>query len=969
MQKGRMLAVITATSVLMGALGLQAWSSPQDSASLNQPVLLKNGTLYMTTDRTGINPTAQQIDGTSRSLFVVQFTGPVKEAYKSALVRLGAELGDYLPENAFLVRMDASLRGQVSALGYVKGVAPYTPSYKIDGSLSNVAAGSPTTVRITTFGPGTKGPVGALATMGVHPDSIGMGMLTAKLDADGLKSLAQSTDVVYLEAAPANQLFNEKAAVIMGAAPVWKNGLDGKGQVVAITDTGLDTGKNDRSMHPDFQGQIKSLFALGKPGDASDKLAHGTHVAGSVLGTGAASNGQHKGLAPGASLVFQSVEDNKGSLGGIPEDLTKLFRQAYDAGARIHTNSWGVPATSGGTVYNAQSAAVDRFMWENPDYTILFAAGNDGDHDQDGRPNYGTVSTPGTAKNAITIGASHNDRPERKMATNPGEIAVFSSRGPTKDNRVKPDLVAPGTWIASARSSLAEDKHFWAAHESNQQYGYMGGTSMATPLTAGGTAVLRQFYVDTLEVTPRASLLKATLINGAAPMDAGQTVKDAGWGRVDLSNILSTRPFKFVNEEKPLPTGEAQTYSYEVKTGQPLKVTLAWTDYPANPAAEKTLVNDLDLIVKGPDGKEVMGNHMLGADVDRTNNVENVVIATPTTGTYSVTVRAHNVPQGPQRFALVVSGNVEGGASQPTPPPEDPKPNPPKKDTEAPKAAVSSPLDGSTVSGIVPITVNATDNVGVTKVIFYADGKEVGTTATAPFVLDWDSTSVSDGVRSLVANAYDAAGNVGISKAVKVTVQNQNANAVGEIQFTGKVGNYGTARRFQVDVKAPGTVKAQLALSAWSNVTLMATDPNGRQVATGQDGLSFQAATSGTYTIMLVSYGGWADFALKVTYPPADGTKVSSHSGVLSAAGQRSAVHTITMSKPGSLNAILTANDARADFDLYLVDTWGRVLTQATSPNLNPETLSARLGAGTYSLYVVADSGQASYQLQVVHPQ
>ncbi|HYF92255.1 MAG TPA: S8 family serine peptidase [Symbiobacteriaceae bacterium] len=969
MQKGRMLAVATAASIAMGAFGVQAWTASRDSSAQTLPVLLRNGRVYMNHE-TMATALESEPDAAGRNLYIVQFSGPVKEAYKEAMVRLGAELGDYLPENAFLVRMDAAAKAKASELGFVKGVAPFNPVYKVDQTLTRLGDQEKTAVRISTFGTGTKGPVGALSTLGVKPDEIGYGVVTATVDGTVLRALARSTDVVFVEPVRKNQLFNDKAAVVMGVPPAWNAGLDGKGQVVAITDTGLDTGKNDASMHVDFQGQIKQLFALGKPGDASDTLAHGTHVAGSVLGTGKASNGLYKGTAPGAKLVMQAVEDAQGSLGGIPEDLTQLFKPAYEAGARIHTNSWGVPATQGGTVYDAQSAAVDRFIWEHPDYAILFAAGNDGDNNQDGRTDYNTVSTPGTSKNAITVGASQNNRPDKKQGNNVNGMASFSSRGPTADGRVKPDVVAPGTWIVSTRSSRSDDKHFWAPHESNSKYGYMGGTSMATPLTAGATSLVRQFYTDTLSVTPRASLLKATLINGAAAMDAGLTWKDNGWGRVDINNSLFGRPFKFVNEEKALKTGEAQSYSYTAKAGKPLKITLAWSDYPASPSAQKTLVNDLDLVVKGPDGKEITGNHMLGAAADRTNNVENIVIASPANGTYTVTVRGYNVPQGPQRFALVASGDIDG-ATEPAPPPTDPNPNPPPADKQAPTVSISSPAEGATVSGDVTVTADAADNVGVGKVMFYVDGHEVGTATTAPHSISWSSSGVADGAHSLVANAYDAAGNVGKSAAVRVNVKNAGVVGTQELQFTGKANLFGAVGRHYVDVAAGGTVKAELSVaSGWANLAVVALDSAGKQVAAGdaQNGLSFTAVAGGTYTLAVINNGGWGDYALKVTYPPMAGTVTESKIGTVAVNATRYLTHSITLSQTGAVSAILNFSDPRADLDVYLVNAQGRIVAQGTSPNLNPETLSAYLPAGTYTVYVVADSGKADYQLSIVHP-
>ncbi len=111
---------------------------------------------------------------------------------------------------------------------------------------------------------------------------------------------------------------------------------DGTGETVAVADTGID------DTHPDFAGRIATKIARGRLNDASDPNGHGTHVAGSVLGDGSASNGQYQGIAPKAKLIFQSLLDSKGGLGGgLPLDLNDLFDEAYVGGARIHNNSWG----------------------------------------------------------------------------------------------------------------------------------------------------------------------------------------------------------------------------------------------------------------------------------------------------------------------------------------------------------------------------------------------------------------------------------------------------------------------------------------------------------------------------------------------------------------------------------------------------------------------------------------------------
>ena len=230
-------------------------------------------------------------------------------------------------------------------------------------------------------------------------------------------------------------LFNDVARgnAIMGAETAWSSlGLYGQGQIVAVADTGLDTGSLG-TLHQDFGGnptgcsgtnRVVATYALGRNNNWSDSCrsgsvnegGHGTHVSGSVLGNGCRSGsnglpdyaGSYAGLAPQAGLVMQSVMDSNCGLGGLPTDLNTLFSQARNAGARIHTNSWG-SAVAG--QYTTDSRNTDLFTWNNKDATILFSAGNEGiDANSDGFIDLDSIGAPGTAKNAITVGASENNR-------------------------------------------------------------------------------------------------------------------------------------------------------------------------------------------------------------------------------------------------------------------------------------------------------------------------------------------------------------------------------------------------------------------------------------------------------------------------------------------------------------------------------------------------------------------------------
>ena len=332
--------------------------------------------------------------------------------------------------------------------------------------------------------------------------------------------------------------------------------------MVAVADTGFDTG-DAANPHPAFTGRVQALYALGRtaPDKADDPHGHGTHVAGSVLGRGnsATMGGDIEGTAPEAQLILQSVLDSNGGLGGIPVNLNDLFQKTYDDGARVHTNSWGVPGLN--LPYDASSREIDEFVWNHQDQVICFAAGNDGvDGNSDGTVDSNSIGSQSAAKNCITVGASESLRKEfapsygtywpgdfpanpvkrDKQANNPDGMVAFSSRGPTKEGRIKPDVVAPGTSILSTLSRNAPMGNTFGT-STDPLFFFDSGTSMATPLVAGCAAVLRETLVKNGLAAPSAALIKALLINGADvlpgqynPSEAGESPNgNSGWGRVE----------------------------------------------------------------------------------------------------------------------------------------------------------------------------------------------------------------------------------------------------------------------------------------------------------------------------------------------------------------------------------------------------------------------------------------------------
>jgi hypothetical protein len=417
-------------------------------------------------------------------------------------------------------------------------------------------------------------------------------------------------------------------------------------------------------------------------------MGHGTHVAGSVLGRGTASKGLLKGGAYEAKMVAEGMWSPMMKNLSVPSKLSDLFAKAFADGARIHTNSWGGARTAG--AYDNFAVQVDEWLYANPDMLVLFAAGNSGaDKNKDGRIDANSMASPGTAKNVMTVGASENvvttggiQVPISKLraakdewpadpiysdyiSNNQNGLAMFSSRGPTLDGRVKPDIVAPGTNILSVKSQVKDASDLWGAY--NKDYAWSGGTSMATPLAAGAAAVARQVLVEKIGIqNPSGALMKATMIHTAVDMFPGQFGEvgaargqeilnrrpnsDEGYGRVDVSNIVNLgTQTQFIDNRQGVAQGSEVSYEFTLSRPGSLYANLVWTDAPGSSNAAQALVNDLDLVLVIANGQTLSMN-------DHINNLEMIEKSGLPAGTYKLTVKGFKVPQGKngtQAYALV----------------------------------------------------------------------------------------------------------------------------------------------------------------------------------------------------------------------------------------------------------------------------------------------------------------------------
>jgi subtilisin family serine protease len=647
-------------------------------------------------------------------LFLVQWKASPSEAEKAQVRQLGLALLSYFPDDAFLAQGSGTAALEAKSLPFVHAVVPYAPAMRLEPGLTPHGAlsfrdGASVTIQLAP-GADKASVLGALSGAA----DVGSGLVTGSASVGTLWELASRPDVVWIERYLPMRTFDvkpgelgvtpstdsptrtgyESGVKILNVDSFYGKGLTGQGQVVAVADTGLDTG-DTATLSADFQGQLKIGLAMGLGGHSwGDPEMHGTHVSGSILGNGRNSQGLIRGGAYGAQLVMMGMwSDIMNNI--MPPTLPKLYQAGYDNGARIQSDSWGSPNSMGR--YDNWAAQTDQWLYDHPDYLAMFAAGNDGaDLNKDGVIDEGTVGSPGTAKNVLTVGASKNllmeggiQRPMKDLRNGADKwgvepiassllsessqgMAAFSSRGPTADGRLKPEIVAPGTNIVSVRDHHPKADPAtmsWGIYDDN--YVYMGGTSMATPVAAGAVALTRQFLVQKLGTeSVSAALLKATVANSADDLYPGQfglrsagqeepTVRPnnhEGWGRVDLANLVGSRKYVFRDDHSGLATGQAFTYSVQHDGNGPLRVTMAYTDAPGVAAAAKTLVNDLDLTVQDASGRTFYPNN--GSGKDATNNMEQVDVANAGAGTYTITVKAASVPQGKngaQPYALVIS--------------------------------------------------------------------------------------------------------------------------------------------------------------------------------------------------------------------------------------------------------------------------------------------------------------------------
>ncbi|MDF1809738.1 MAG: S8 family serine peptidase [Phycisphaerales bacterium] len=472
-----------------------------------------------------------------------------------------------------------------------------------------------------------------------------------------IESVASDDSVMWVEPPlPQMSELNASNRVLVGADTLNSNpyNLDGSGVDVMVYDGGQVFGHND----------FGSRLTIGAS-DTDGISNHATHVAGTIGGDGSG-NFNNRGMAPGVDIISYGFQQEGGLMEGFlytdPGDLEADYTEAIVTyGADISNNSIGTNTAPNGYPcdwtgnYGVTSALIDSVARGSVDgpFRIVWANGNERQTTRcfgDDNGNFGeffSTAPPACAKNHITVGSVDSDT---------DLTSSFSSWGPTDDGRIKPDISAPGCQAGGDGGVTSTS--------SSGSYTTLCGTSMASPTTAGISALILEQYRATFP--DRNDLMNATLksLLANSAMDRGEAGPDYKYG---YGSIRGVAAIDTVIAENVIESEVAQGGVYRgiiiVGEGETeLKVTIAWDDAPAAPNVTTALVNDLDLRIIDAGGTPYLPWTLNPADPgaaavqntsDHLNNIEQVAILNPAPGAYTVEVTGFNIAQGPvQTFGL-----------------------------------------------------------------------------------------------------------------------------------------------------------------------------------------------------------------------------------------------------------------------------------------------------------------------------
>ena len=589
-------------------------------------------------------------------LYIVQYLTHPLEEYRQAVRQAGGEVLSFLANHSHVVRMDPQARADVEAMPFVRWVGALHPAFRLEPAVIDAIAageldeeGRDYNIHVTRAGIGEKQVVADRIRAGggmVVPLSPHGHFMSVTLSAQQLMDVVRMDEVLYVDRRFPPQAYLNNVRVDGGANKVEiLAGYTGAGVRAEVIDTGLLLSHQAWTNPP--------LLHANNSGNTS----HGTSVYGCVFSDGTG-NADGRGLIPDAQGIFSSFI----GLGDRYAHTLELLQAPYNA--VFQTNSWGSCCT---TLYGTASAYMDLIIFDS-DLVILQAQANTGNQSSD-------VSA--WAKNVVSIGGiRHLDTLSRSddFWGNAGSI------GPATDGRIKPDFAYWYDSILTTSNSGGYTSSF-------------GGTSAATPVSAGHFGLLFQMWADGIfgnevdpggtvfDNRPHMSTARALMANSVKPYEfsgsnADLTRNHQGWGLPNVANLYEQRNNMFiVNEEDLLVDLQTITYKVDVAEGEPsFRVTMVFMDPPGNPGSSVARINDINLNVLSPSGTLYWGNQGLrdgnlstpDGSPSSVDPIENVWIEFPEAGSWTIEIIGFEIvedahvetPEIDADFALVVTGGT-----------------------------------------------------------------------------------------------------------------------------------------------------------------------------------------------------------------------------------------------------------------------------------------------------------------------
>ncbi|MDP4261023.1 MAG: S8 family serine peptidase [Bacteroidota bacterium] len=634
--------------VLAALLLLSFTSSAQEDHQFD--LLLKSGKITpeknITADK--ISELDRKVSRTAgKSFLVIQFDKVPSETERRQLQQAGIELLDYIPNNAYTVTVTGSLNSVLLEQVKARAVIALTPTQKMQPDLANgiypawaIKAGGTIDVWVSFPKTFSFGAVSTEITQRnfdiITTQLISYRIIGLRIAINRLTELAGLSCIEYVQPAPPedrvlnNNSTTDSRANILGSSIPGGRNLKGQGIVIGVGDN------NDPQTHIDFTNRLIGRSALLYV-DPVTGSRHGTHVTGTAAGAGNSVE-LYTGYAPKARVITQNTSGILVNAAAyVKDDSMVLTNNSYEI-----TN--GLCSYHG--TYDLFSGVLDQQAYDLPRLQHVFAAGNSGGSTCAPYPAgfHTVVGSYQSAKNILDVGNVSKDG-----------VTIYSSssRGPVKDGRLKPEICALGEAVVSCVGPAPNT------------YDFAWGTSMSSPAVTGGLTLLDQRYKQLNgNINPKSGLMKALICNGGRDLGNAGPDYTFGFGSMNLLrsvDMLENNHYIISS----VSNGGSNIHSITVPANTAeLKVMLYWHDPAAAPLTSQTLVNDLDLEVRDPsstlflpyilDTVPANVNVPATTGVDHINNIEQVVIANPATGTYNLTIKGTSVTQSPPQEYFVV---------------------------------------------------------------------------------------------------------------------------------------------------------------------------------------------------------------------------------------------------------------------------------------------------------------------------